>query len=290
MIDRTMRLVVLGRTGFIGEAIFEHFQSSGTHEVSGFNSSELNLADFNAGDHLAKIIDSNTTLVISARAGKNSDPLKTFEQDMTITNNVARAIAITPVKKCVCFSSIAVYGEAVENVNITEETEPSPTSLYGVSRLAGEFAIKSAAEKSGTPLTIFRSCMIYGPGDRVFPYGPDLFLKCALEDAAVKIFGEGTEMRDYLYIQDLVKVAEYFIHNDLPGTYLLGTGQSRSFVDIIECIKEITQRNVKTEKVKQTQFKNNQTLNVQKLIKAFPGLSFITFKGGMRNTFEHGKN
>ena len=290
MIDRTMRLVVLGRTGFIGEAIFEHFQSSGTHEVSGFNSSELNLADFNAGDHLAKIIDSNTTLVISARAGKNSDPLKTFEQDMTITNNVARAIAITPVKKCVYFSSIAVYGEAVENVNINEETETLPTSLYGISRLAGEFAIKSAAEKSGIPLTIFRPCMIYGPGDRVFPYGPDLFLKCVLEEGSVKIFGEGTEMRDYLYIQDLVKVAEYFIHNDLPGTYLLGTGQSRSFVDIIECIKEITQRNVKTKKEKQTQFKINQKLNVQKLIKAFPGLSFVTFKGGMRNTFEHWKN
>ena len=285
-----MKLVVLGKTGFIGEAIFEHYQSSGTCEVSGFNSPELNLTAFNAADELARILDGNTVLVISAKASKDLDPLKTFEQDIAITNNVARAIAITPVKKCVCFSSIAVYGEAVGNVNITEETEPSPTSLYGVSRLAGEFAIKSAAEKSGTPLTIFRSCMIYGPGDRVFPYGPDLFLKCALEDAAVKIFGEGTEMRDYLYIQDLVEVTKYFIHNDLPGTYLLGTGQSRSFVDIIECIKEITQRNVKIDEVKQTQSKINQKLNVQKLIKAFPEVSFTLFERGMRDTFEQTKN
>ena len=133
-----MKLVVLGRTGFIGEAIFEHYQSSGTYEVSGFNSSELNLADFNAADHLAKILDGNTTLVISARAGKNLDSLKTFEQDIAITNNVARAIAIIPVRKCVYFSSIAVYGEAVENVNISEDTETSPTSLYGISRMAGD--------------------------------------------------------------------------------------------------------------------------------------------------------
>ena len=290
MIDRTMKLVVLGKTGFIGKAIFEHFQGLKAQEVRGFNSSELNLTSPKAADDLAKILDDQTALIISARAGENSDPLKTFEQDIAITNNIARAIAISPVKKCVYFSSIAVYGEAVENVNLTEETEISPTSLYGISRLAGEFAIKSAAEKAGIPLTVFRPCMIYGPGNRVFPYGPDLFLKCTREDAAVKIFGEGTELRDYLHIQDLVKVTEYFIDNNLPGTYLLGTGESRSFIEIIECIKEITQRNVKTEKVKQTQFKINQTLNIQKLIKAFPGLSFITFKGGMRNTFEHGKN
>ena len=290
MIDRTMKLVVLGKTGFIGKAIFEHYHGSKEHEVRGFNSSQLNLTSFNAADELAKLLDSNTTLIVSARAGKNSDPLKTFEQDIVITNNIARAVAITPVKKCVYFSSIAVYGEAVENIHITEETETSPTSLYGISRIAGEFAIKNVAEKSEIPLTVFRPCMIYGPGDRVLPYGPNLFLKCVLEDASVKIFGEGTELRDYLHIQDLVKVTEHFVRNDFPGTYLLGTGQSRSFIEITECIKEITQKNVKTDKVKQTQLKINQKLNVQKLIKAFPGLSFIAFKEGMRDTFEHTNN
>lgn len=132
--------------------------------------------------------------------------------------------------------------------------------------------------------------MVYGPGDQVFPYGPDLFLKCALEDASVKIFGEGTELRDYLHIQDLIKITKHFIDNPLSGTYLLGTGQSRSFVEIIECIKEITQKNVKTEKMERKQPKINQKLNVQKLIKAFPGLSFIAFREGMRNTFENAEN
>ena len=289
MIDRTMKLVVLGKTGFIGKAILDHYQASETHEIRGFNSSKLDLTSPKAANDLARILDAQTVLLIAARAGKNSDPLKTFQQDIAITNNIARAIAISPVKKCVYFSSIAVYGEAVENTNISEETETAPTSLYGISRMAGEFALKSATEKLGLALTIFRSCMIYGPGDRVFPYGPDLFLKCALEEAPVKIFGEGTEMRDYLYIQDLVKVTEYFVQNDQPGTFLLGTGESRSFLNIIECIKEITQKNIKPEKIKQTQPKINQKLNVSKLINAFPGLSFIPFSEGMRKTFEHVK-
>jgi UDP-glucose 4-epimerase len=282
-----MKLVVLGKSGFIGKAIFEHYHGSKEHEVRGLNSSQLNLTSPNAANELAKLLDNNTTLIVSARAGKNSDPLQTLEQDIAMTNNIARAVAITPVKKCVYFSSIAVYGEAVENVSITEETETSPTSLYGISRMAGEFAIKSATEKSGIPLTIFRPCMIYGPGDRVFSYGPDLFLKCALEDTSVKIFGEGTEIRDYLYIKDLVKVTAYFIQNNLPGTYLLGTGQSRSFLDIVECIKEITHRNVKTEEVRQTQLKINQKLNIQKLTQAFPGVSFTPFNLGVRDTLEH---
>lgn len=284
-----MKLVVLGKTGFIGEAIFKHYHGSKEHEVRGFNSSQLNLTSPNAADELAKLLNNNTTLIVSARAGKNSDPLKTLEQDIAITNNVARAVAISPVKKCVYFSSIAVYGEAVENIDITEETETSPTSIYGISRMAGEFAIKNAAEKSGIPLTVFRPCMIYGPGDRAFPYGPDLFLKCVLEDASVKIFGDGTELRDYLHIEDLVKITEYFIHKDFPGTYLLGTGQSRSFKKIIEYIEEITQRDVKTKSIKQKQPKINQKLNIKKLKKVFPDLSFIAFKDGMRNTFEHAK-
>ena len=280
-----MKIVVLGKTGFIGKAIFEHFKDSKEHEVKGFNSSELDLTSPNAADKLTKLLDNNTTLIVSSRAGKNPDPLKTFEQDITITNNVARAVAINPVKKCVYFSSIAVYGEAVENTNITEETKISPTSLYGISRIAGEFAIKSAAEKSGLTLTVFRPCMIYGPGDRVFPYGPNLFLKCVLDDASVKIFGEGTNFRDYLNIHDLVKITGYFIENDLPGTYLLGAGQSRSFVEILDCIKEITQKNVKIEKIEQRQPKINQKLNIQKLTQSFPGLSFIAFEEGMRDTW-----
>lgn len=148
MIHRKIKLIVLGKTGFIGKAIFEHFQGSKVYETRGFSSSELNLTSPNAVDELVKLLDNNTTLIVSARTSKNSDPLKTFEEDIAITNNVARAIATTPVKKCVYFSSIAVYGEALENVNITEETKPSPTSLYGISRVAAEFAIKSAAEKS----------------------------------------------------------------------------------------------------------------------------------------------
>jgi dTDP-4-dehydrorhamnose reductase len=44
-----MKLVMLGQPGFIGEAIFEHFQGSGTYEVSGFDSSELNLAVLETG-------------------------------------------------------------------------------------------------------------------------------------------------------------------------------------------------------------------------------------------------
>ena len=93
-----------------------------------------------------------------------------------------------------------------------------------------------------------------------------------------------------MYIQDLVEVTKYFIYNDLPGTYLLGTGQSRSFVDVIECIKKITQRNVSIDKVKQTQSKINQKLNVQKLIKTFPEVSFTLFEKGMCDTFEQTKN
>ena len=98
-----MKLVVLGKTGFIGKAIFEHYQGSKEHKVRGFNSSQLNLTSFNAADELAKLLDNNTTLIVSARAGKNSDPLKTLEQDIAITNNVARANRHHPCKKMCVF-------------------------------------------------------------------------------------------------------------------------------------------------------------------------------------------
>ncbi len=50
--------------------------------------------------------------------------------------------------------------------------------------------------------------MIYSLSDRIFPYGPGLFFKSVLGEALVTMLGEGTEMRNYFHVQDLVQVAE----------------------------------------------------------------------------------
>jgi UDP-glucose 4-epimerase len=285
-----MKLIVLGKTGFVGNAIFTYFKRLGSPELNGFCSKDIDLTSPNAPNDLAKALDKNTTLIISARASKDPDPLKIFEQDIAITNNIARAINISPVKKCIYLSSTAVYGDACDNIDITEKTKIFPTSFYGISRQVGEFTIKVVAQKLQIPLTILRPCMIYGPGDRSLPYGPDRFLKNVIDKAPVKLFGKGTDKRDYLYIQDLVDITARFIFNDFPGTYLLGSGCSRSFMDIVECIKNITGRNIKIDQLPHKQPKVDQKLNVQKLFTAFPDMSLTSFEVGMRETFGNIKN
>ena len=67
-----------------------------------------------------------------------SPPQKQQEEDIAIINNICHALTLSPVKKCIYFSSISVYGENDSKESINETTPALPSSNYGNSRLEGE--------------------------------------------------------------------------------------------------------------------------------------------------------
>jgi UDP-glucose 4-epimerase len=281
------KVVILGSTGFIGAALLAELQKHNSLLVEGHHSSNLDLTSEDCVDRLCEVVDDATILIVTARSRRTWDQFESFLDDIAIDTNVARCLSQKRVKKCLYFSSLSVYGDASTNLSITEDTAIAPTSLYGVAKFAGECVIRQVAKQAGMPLVVFRPCMVYGPGDTSHAYGPARFIKSILQKGQVRLFGDGAELRDYLFIQDLVGITIQFAFGDQRGTYTLATGHSHSFQEIIAYLRKVTEREFDVIHVNRDRPKVDQKIDPAKLLGTLPGLHFTESEQGLAETYRY---
>jgi UDP-glucose 4-epimerase len=277
------RIVLLGCRGFIGAALLERLRRQG-HPAEGISSATLDLAAPDAAGRLADSVDEATTLIVTSRAAPGPDPLRTFADDMAIAMNLARCLALRRVRRFVYFSSTSVYGDGVTNLAITEDSPQAPTTLYGVAKAAAEGVLRHAARKAGVPLLVLRPCMIYGPGDRSTAYGPPGFLQSILREGKVRLFGDGSELRDHVYIDDVVEITAALALGGYDGAYNLVSGRSHSFQEVIACLRRFAPRAFEVVSVARDRPKTDQQFDPARLRAAAPGFRFTPLEEGLRLT------
>lgn len=280
------RIVILGASGFIGTALLEHFAGDEALSVTGYRSADLDLTSPACVDRLCRIVTPDMIVILTARARPSGDPVGAFERDVAIAAHVARGLAKTGASKCVYFSTTSVYSDAVSDLAITETTPVAPTSLYGVAKLAGECVLRQVAERAGVPVLILRPCMIYGPGDTSRAYGPARFIQTILREGRVRLFGDGSEGRDYLYIRDLVAITSRLALGPHRGTYNLATGRSHSFRDVVAELRRALHADFDVIQLERDRPKANQRIHPSKLLEALPALGFTELADGLRETCE----
>ena len=124
------------------------------------------------------------------------------------TFNVLRAAAQKLVKRLVFAASSAAYGDAPEQPK-REEMRPDPVSPYGVHKLIGEYYLKSFWQSYQLETVALRYFNVYGPRqDPSSPYSGVLSIFCdrLLAGEAPKIFGDGEQSRDFIYVDDVVRL------------------------------------------------------------------------------------
>ena len=280
------KILILGSSGFIGASLLQSLAKISDFQVKGFNSSTLDLSTPDSSRQLGENVDRDTTVILLVRARKSSDPLESYDKDTVIAGNVARFLTKYPIKRLVFFSSISVYGESATDLNISEKTEIAPSSHYAISRFTTENLLRLAAEKMQTPLVVLRPCMVFGPGNVERAYGPDRFISSMVEKGHIEIFGDGSELRDFLFIGDLVNITKKFIFRDCSGTYNLGTSVSTSFSHIIENLQAITGKDFPVIKIKRVKPKIDQGVNISRFMKFYPDFVFTPFKEGLKQTLD----
>jgi UDP-glucose 4-epimerase len=283
----TSKVVILGKTGFIGAALLAELQQHSSLKVEGYHSSNLNLISQDCVDKLCNVIDDETILIITARSRRTEDKFKSLSDDIAIATNIGRSLSRQRVKKCLYFSTLSVYGDAVTNLSITEETAIAPTSLYGAAKFAGECILRQAAKERDIPLVVFRPCKVYGPGDPSHEYGPVGFTKSILQEGKVYLFGDGTELRDHLFINDLVQITLRFTFGDHCGTYNLATGRSHSFQEIIAILREVAQKDFEVIYMDRTKPKIDQKISLVKLLDILPSFRFTELEQGLLETYRY---
>ncbi len=280
------KVVLLGRSGFTGGALMAELGRRADVSVEGYSSATLDLESPEATERLGRILDEDTVLILAIRPRASSDPVASFSRDVAMASNLARCLLKRRIRKLVHISTVSVYDDGVTNLSLSEETPIAPSSLHGIAKMAGEFLLSDCAAQAGTPVVTLRPCKIYGPGDSSGSYGPTAFIESILKGQKVGFYGEGDELRDIVYIEDLVRITLAFAFGEASGTYNLVSGESRSFVGILSELQKISGKEIGVAHMARTRPRVDQRFDAAKLMAAMPGFKFAPFEEGLQKTFE----
>lgn len=227
-----MKIVITGSTGFIGAHIANACRAAG-HEVVGIDLRATEPHDVNDLGAMTRIFEKERPDAVSHHAGvievvkSIEDPEATFRTNVIGTINLLRAAGRTgTVKQFIFPSSYTVYGEP-DTLPVDERTPLSPISPYGLSKVIAEDAIRFYGKLYGFRHAIFRYGNVYGPGqDGKGNVGiVAIFADKMRRGERPTIFGDGSKTRDYVHIDDIVRLNMAALGKDADMTLCAGSGR-----------------------------------------------------------------
>ncbi|SVA99235.1 uncharacterized protein METZ01_LOCUS152089 [marine metagenome] len=248
-----MKFLVTGGAGFIGRhlvakllhdehniTIFDNFSSSSKNDISHLleNGADLVTGDILDYGLLLKSM-ANHDFVIHLAAQTNilqsiTDPETTIDIIVEGTVNVLKSCVKTNVKGLVSTSSAAVYGNSPD-APISENSQLSPVSSYGASKLVTEYNLQAFSRSFGLNCISLRLFNVYGNGQSSETVVIRKFLKNISKDLPLEIFGDGTQTRDFVHISDVIQAFSCAIKNieaKRGEVYNIGSGKSTSINEL----------------------------------------------------------
>lgn len=142
------------------------------------------------------------------------------------------------VTKFVQVSTDEVYGTLGDTGLFTEETPLAPNSPYSASKAGGDLMVRAYYETFGLPVNITRCSNNYGPyqfPEKLIP----LMISRALNEQPLPVYGDGLNIRDWLYVEDHCSAIDLVIHQGKPGeVYNIGGNNERTNLHIVRTILE----------------------------------------------------
>lgn len=277
------KIIILGHSGFIGSHLECLLTKSSNWAVIGRSLPEIDLTSHEHASRLIPFLVPETTLVLAAAVKRQfGDTLEAYMQNMAIIENVCRLLETYPIKRVVFMSSAAVYGEETENIDISELTPVNPTSYYGINKYTGERLLRKACTANQqTSLVCLRPPLVYGPNDQGRTYGPSGFSAAALEGTPITLWGDGSELREFIYIEDLCRVIEFLANSEFQGELNIVSGVSYCFADAVKILKKKVP-NLEINTRPRSKQKANNAFNAQKIKSLLPtNFKFTALEDGL---------
>lgn len=167
-----------------------------------------------------------------------TDPSIFVKTDVLGTYNLLEYVRKYDVEKFLQISTDEVYG-SIENGSFTEENNIDPSSPYSASKAGGDVLVRAYYKTYGLPLLITRSSNNYGPyqyPEKLIP----LFILNAMQDKPLPVYGEGKNVRDWIYVVDNCKGVDTVLNKGKFGeVYNIGGGNEKTNIDITHMILDI---------------------------------------------------
>lgn len=136
------------------------------------------------------------------------------------------------IKRFIHVSTDEVYGEVAIDETSSEKSLLNPTNPYAASKAAAEFIVKSYNKSYGIPIIITRGNNVYGPGQYPEKLIPKFLLQL-INNKKMTIHGYGTNIRNYIYVEDVARAFETILFKgEEQKIYNIGTDNEYSVMDI----------------------------------------------------------
>jgi len=283
------RALILGHSGFIGSRLLTFLRDDTPElEVIGSSYPPVDLATEDGAASVAPLFTPTTAVVMCSGIKKQlGDNLEIFSKNIAMVMNVCRILDDHPVSRFVYFSSAEVYGEAVENTSITEDTPIHPSSYYGIAKYASEGLLRKAMDlQNDGSLLVVRPALVYGPDEEGAFYGPSGFARALLAGEAVTLWGDGEELREFVYLDDAVRAVAGLVFHEYDGVVNIVGGVSRTFRDIVEAIGRLAPVELDVGSRPRTKPKVDQAYDNTRLKELLPGLGFTSLEEGVRRVID----
>lgn len=262
-----MKITILGAAGFIGTNLALHFLKT-NDEITLVDEKEeyfRNIPSLKSvkrvcikfdpeslgfdeivkeQDMVYHLISTNNPTTSNRNIGKD------LTDNILITIHLLEACVRNHVKRVIFISSGGtVYGPDA-NCPIKEEEETNPINTYGIQKLTIEKILYLYCYMYGLDYRVIRLSNPYGPYQR--PNGKlgviTTFIYRALNNQIISVYGDGSVIRDYIYVEDAIKgIVRIATCEAEDKIYNLGSGVGTSVNDIIDIIRNITGRNLEVK-------------------------------------------
>ncbi len=307
-----MHVLVTGGAGFIGSHLAERLLADG-HRVTVVDCfdpfyaraiKERNLAGVRAHP-AARVVEADlaradlepllggVTAVahLAAKAGVRGSWGQAFgsylDCNVLATQRLLEAARAAPLTAFVYGSSASVYGD--EHLEpVTEAAFTRPFSPYGITKLAGEQLALLYQRQHGVPALALRYFSVYGPRER-----PDkalqLFLTAARDGQPVTLLGDGSQRRDFTYVDDVVEATVRALQAPPVGEAInLARGRTVPLSEVLDAIGRVTGRVLEVRRAARAQGDVRTTSAVIEKARRLLGYApRVDLEEGLRRQWEH---
>jgi UDP-glucose 4-epimerase len=190
--------------------------------------------------HLAALISGQDSL---------RDPDEYDDVNIRGTARVIEFAAKRKISRIVFASSSSVYGNGTAGP-LDESTDPAPITVYALTKLAGEHLLDIYGKIHGFSHCSLRFFNVYGPRqaeDHPYANVTCKFSHAAANGLPVKLYGDGEQSRDFIYVGDIVKAVLAVLDGSQQSIYNVGTGQDWSINHLLQVLNAHTGKDAEVE-------------------------------------------
>ncbi len=250
------RIYVAGHTGMVGSAIVRRLEHNGYKNIIYRLHSELDLTDQAATDDFFRTEKPEYVFTAAAKVGgihaNNTYPADFIMENMLIECNIIKSSFKYNVNKLMFLGSSCIYPKTCpqpikEEYLLTGPLEPT-NEAYALAKISGIKMCQSYNRQYGTKYICAMPASLYGINDRFDIYNahviPSMIIKLhgamVEERPSVVLWGTGTPLREFLYVDDMAEACLKLMLNYTGNDFInIGSGKEISIRDLAETIKKV---------------------------------------------------